>query len=450
MNDSKRKSFYISSKSIMLCNETNFHGFHLGFYSNNFNIDAERDSIIISLDTIRENEDAGDLTANFIKIDREAMTITGSDMNTQAVFYISIPERGIFVVFNDLLIAKEILQKFNMEVEYKFENDGLSCFKYVNRLQYGEKIIINHDEKELIIKKFQSPNILSEPPAQYSLDEAKEKFYKVLYDAVRELTEGKEDVCISLSGGVDSATVAYILTRLGKKVTAYTVGTDWGNEYDEAQETANFLGIDIRRIHLSKDFIIGEVPNVIRYFGFRNGVSIEIALIAFCLYKKLFMEECKDRTFVTGYGSDLLNAGIYKSFTEYEELFKDLYDGLRNTQYSNEFSNLAAINLCVENIHPFWHSNVIREAMKVPVKYKVVQGRDKYFFRSMMEGKLPDNIVWRTKLGAHQGSGLSESLRDALEEMYGRRLTYQQILGNIHKDIFFNNNYPWKKSSSQH
>jgi asparagine synthetase B (glutamine-hydrolysing) len=454
INESMEKSFYVSSKKIGLHPEAEYNGFYLGFHQGCTDIDTSGDSITVSVEEAAVKKAGHGLKSNYITIEKGKITIAGSDMNTQAIYYIDLPREGVFVVFNDLLMAGSIMEKLGLKVEYDGAKKGtdLSWFNYVNRLKYSEKIIVNTEGDAFHTKVCQGSNILIQAPAGYSLDEAKERFYKALFNATQELTAEEDEVFISLSGGIDSGTIAYILTQLNKKVNAYTLGTDWGNEYEQAQETADFLGINLKRIHISKEEIINEVPNVIRFFGFKESVQIEIALVAFCLHKKLYLDCPKNRTFVTGYGSDLLNAGIYSSFNEYSELADELIRGLRKTQISNEFNNLAALNFGVKNIHPFWHSEVIREALRVPAEYKVMDGIDKFFFRSMMADRLPASIAWRTKRGAHQGSGLNESLKKALEANYGERdgqkLDHKEILENIHKDIFLNGNYPWKYNNS--
>ncbi|AJQ26592.1 asparagine synthase C-terminal domain-containing protein [Pelosinus fermentans] len=453
MKDTLKKTIYISSKKlskeINFCKEFTYNGLYVGYGSDLQKINEKCESLIISFekgcieaDSIPKN--------NFIMIGKDNLVIVGSDMNTQAIFYINIPEKGIFAVFNDLFIAKDILQGIGLEVEYDVEKNGenLTFFKYVSRLKHGEKIEVHYNNNNLKVEKNLQSDILLQPSCSMALDKAKERFYEVLFNATKELTKWDEEICISLSGGIDSGTIAYILKKLNKKVCAYTLGTDWGNEYKEAQETADFLGINLIKIHLSNEEILREVPNVIRYFAFKDVVPIEVALVAVSLYQKLYKEIGKKMTFVTGYGSDLLNAGIYSNFNYYSELEDQIANGLRKTQISNEFSNLFALNVGIKTIHPFWHSDVIKEALKIPVEYKVKDGKDKYFFRSMMEGRLPASVAWRTKKGAHQGTGLSTYLKGALESSfcnnYDNQNDYQSIIKSIHKDIFLQGKYPWK------
>ncbi len=379
---------------------------------------------------------------NYIAIKDYEMSVVGSDMNTQAIYYICLPEKNCFVVFNDLLLAKNILESLELEVIYDLDKyaANLEFFKHINRLCAGEKIDIKNNGGQLVFNKTSFSDILLQNERELTIEQSKDSFYNVLFDSTNVLTKGVNDIYITLSGGIDSGTIAYILKELGKKVYAFTLGTDWSDEYEEAKQTADYLGIPLEKIHLSIGEITKEVPNVIRYFGFMNNVSIEIALVAFCLYKKITGNKKNNMLFASGYGSDLLNAGIFSPFDNYSQLAAEITANLRKTQVSNEFCNLSALDMGIMPVHPFWKTEVILEALKVPGKYKVVDGKDKYYFRSIMESKLPHSIAWRIKKGAHQGTGLTSYLCKAIEEEFKLRSksedTYKNIIKRYHKEIF--------------
>jgi len=410
----------------------------VGYFPDKFNFETNNEYFVLST----ENMKSVHSEQNCITVEEYDMTIVGSDMNTQAIYYIHVSDKNQFVVFNDLLLAKDILEALGLEIEYDISKYGanLEFFKYINRLAAGERINIKYEAGKLSFCKTRFSDILLQNEQELSLEQLKENFYNSLFDSTKTLTEGVNDVYITLSGGIDSGTIAYILKELGKNVYAFTLATDWSDEYAEAKQTADYLGISLEKVHIGIEEVTAEVPNVIRYFGFINNVSIEIALVAFCLYKKISSGKESRMLFASGYGSDLINAGLFSPFTEYSQLRSELLAGLRKTQVSNEFSNLSALDMGILPVHPFWKTEVILEALKVPAKYKVVDGKDKYFFRSIMETKLPEKIAWRVKKAAHQGTGLTSYLKKAMEEAYKRQYdiedTYQNIIKRYHKEIF--------------
>ena len=167
---------------------------------------------------------------------------------------------------------------------------------------------------------------------------------------------------IALSGGIDSGTIAWFIQQESVNLKAYTLGTEWGDEFSEARETAEYLDIPLEYIHLSREEILSAVPEVIRYFFFVHPEAIEIALVAFCLYDKLWQADPRPRTFLTGYGSDLMNAGVFCPFDHPDELHQEILKRMRKTQLSNEFNCLGPLSRQVKVHHPFWDSRVIKTA----------------------------------------------------------------------------------------
>ena len=81
-----------------------------------------------------------------------------------------------------------------------------------------------------------------------SFDDALEKYGTLFENGVKRQLMSDVDVGILLSGGIDSALVAYYATKhYDKKMKTFTVGfkeNDDANEVDEARETANILGTE--------------------------------------------------------------------------------------------------------------------------------------------------------------------------------------------------------------
>ena len=432
-------SFFISSHPVYLdipeFKLLKFNDYYIGSFSSKFKVGIEN-TLQLSFEEPFYRKEIRVVQRNLALIEDNIFKIKGSDMNTQAIYYIHNAQANKFIVFNDLYLARLLLESQKMEIEYNVSSYlyNLCFFTHINRLYAGEEITLYKHKDKIVFKKNRITDILStKPDNNYTFEDSQEIFYQAMDNAVTGAINN-EQINISLSGGIDSATIAYFIKKAGKKLNAYTISTDWGSEFEEAKETANFLDINLVQIHLSKEEIIAEIPHLIRYYGFINPEKIEIALIAFCLYKKLCELSKKNRVFFTGYGSDLLNAGIFCPFSNYRELESQILLGLKDAQLSNEFSNLFAFHFQVDVVHPFWESESIITALKIPPSYKVIDNQDKYFFRKCMGTFLPKNIAWRKKKGAHHGTGLSEYLG---KELKTKSVSYQDTILDIHKNIFY-------------
>jgi asparagine synthetase B (glutamine-hydrolysing) len=396
------------------------------------------------METLTASQEKND--QNSIHIRHDKLMVNGSDMNTQPVYFINDEASNTIVIFNDLFIAAALLRSLGIRPVYDASSfsQRLTFFARVERFGPGERRTITRQKYGLVTEVGQPADILGAKLSQFSgLEESEEQFFDALEKAVQQSLATEETVNIALSGGIDSGTIAWLISQRHPGLKAYTVSTDWGDEYREAKETADFLSISLENIHISSDMLREELPQVIRYFGFIHPESIEIALVAHCLYKKLQERDPASRVFVTGYGSDLLNAGIFNPFENHDQLHAEILQRLRKTQWSNEFSNLSALCHGVSVRHPFWNSDVITRALRVPAKFKVVDGQDKFYFRNMMKSRLPDATVWRKKLGVHQGTGLSKHLQGLLgkpgEQANGKN--YSDVILREHETIFNHGSY---------
>ncbi len=99
-----------------------------------------------------------------------------------------------------------------------------------------------------------------------SLDEAVDQYHQVLGEAVQRQLIGDVPVGILLSGGIDSALVAFH-AKAHPGITGYTVG--FGDDYDDceiadAAETASTLGIAHQHVTIDPTRFIHELPTIVR------------------------------------------------------------------------------------------------------------------------------------------------------------------------------------------
>lgn len=439
-----RKSFFVSTRRLRPdlegCLEVQVGEYWFGAFDGALLPSSGPDRTVISFETVSLMPPGSEPVENTAVIDGATLDVCGSDMNTQAIYVLRAPD-GHLVVFNDLFLARPLLRALGMEVRYDARawGAGLTFFESVQRLRPGERLVARSRRGALELQMSQWPSLL-EPARDVhaDLERSMSELYGCLERSVQRGVVGEGRVYIALSGGVDSATVASLIRDGGCPLTAFTLGTEWGDEYAEAQETAVALGIPLEQVHVSAEELRREVPRVVRFFHFIEPERVEIALVAHCLYQKLFERARVPRRFLSGYGADLLNGGGVTHAESFQRFQADLLQGLERTQGSNEFSALAALQYGVRPYHPWWQREVIRCALQVPAGFKLRMGWDKFYARQMMVGRLPQATVWRPKLGAHRGTGLSQHLRD----WFGGEGGYRRAIERMHEDIFSNGLYP--------
>ena len=64
---------------------------------------------------------------------------------------------------------------------------------------------------------------------------------------------------IPLSGGLDSGIIAAMAKKEVKNLQSFTIGTELGNEFDQAREAATFLGTKHTEIFIDNDGFMDSV-----------------------------------------------------------------------------------------------------------------------------------------------------------------------------------------------
>ncbi|KAA8575940.1 hypothetical protein EYC84_006105 [Monilinia fructicola] len=266
-------------------------------------------------------------------------------------------------------------------------------------------------------------------PQVNDFKEAGLTFVSSLQKAVSEMTEGVESVACLLSGGIDSGAVTAFAVRQGLKVTAYSAGSPWGNEHDEAAELTKYLGIPHVRVDFSAEDLYAAIPESIRGLGTAERDRVDILLTITAMMRSGII---KEQHILTGLGSDLLNLGLPPDSSETEALLRDIVDGIDIVRHTGEFTDFPACVAGKKMSHPYWHKDVVQTALNIHPTCKLHGGREKAFFRSAMEPYVPMSTAWRQKIGIHLGGG---GLQGGLDDTFGGRTSKIEAYGKIFRDI---------------
>ncbi|MCC6545806.1 asparagine synthase (glutamine-hydrolyzing) [Candidatus Sumerlaeota bacterium] len=167
--------------------------------------------------------------------------------------------------------------KFSREIDpagvaqfftYNYLGDSRSIYRNVKRLPAAHYLVHDLARDELKIHRYWSPENVAAERRHASDVEYCEEFRELFFDAVRMRTLSDVPLGCFLSGGIDSSSIAYALTKAGAgEVRTFNIGFA-EKQYDEsgyAEQVAGILGTTHESFRAQpKDCLplIGELPEV--------------------------------------------------------------------------------------------------------------------------------------------------------------------------------------------
>ncbi|WP_413735075.1 asparagine synthase family protein [Sodalis sp. RH21] len=223
---------------------------------------------------------------------------------------------------------------------------------------------------------------------------------------------------IPLSGGLDSSLITALAKRHFHRIKTYSIGTGYSNEFEFSQQVADTLKTEHRVHILSGQEVIRGIAEAIYHNEIFDGLSAEIQSGLFNVYR-LAQHEVK--CMLTGYGSDILFGGILQPGKHYEQPNRLLAAQVYRTRWTGEFSSGGARHYGLEIYHPFWRTNLITLCHALDPHFKIRDNEVKVILREYADQlhSLPPEIVWRRKIGIHEGSSLNRAFANMLGSEIG-------------------------------
>jgi len=214
---------------------------------------------------------------------------------------------------------------------------------------------------------------------------------------------------ILFSGGIDSTLIAMIAKKEKKDFICYTVGMENASDVREAEEASMVLGfrLKVRIIHnWEAEKIIHKVIKII------NEPDVMKVGVGSVVYAGLEMAKMDGITkVITGLGSEEIFGG-YERHEKGNDINEECWKGLktmwqRDISRDEKIAELFGIKL----ITPFLDFDLIREAMKVPGRYKISMEHRKLILREIAYGiGMPKEFAFRKKTAAQYGSSFDKAL----------------------------------------
>ena len=255
--------------------------------------------------------------------------------------------------------------------------------------------------------------------------------FKNLYRILVEACDNSNSSLISLSGGLDSTILAYLLkNRKPRGITIITedfVSTD----LTYCQMAANSMSMPLSIYNVKTAEVLEAVENTIKILRNFNDIEIRNNVVMYLSIKKA--KEMGEKSIITGDGADELFAG-YSFLTNMtdEKLEKEL-ERIRRIMHFPTQKIGEHLKIKIES--PFLDRKVTEYAQKIPANQKVRFENErrwgKWILRKTFEKYIPPQIAWRKKSPMQDGAGTSglTTLFDSIidEEKYvEKKLTVQK------------------------
>ncbi|MBU1201315.1 MAG: diphthine--ammonia ligase [Nanoarchaeota archaeon] len=362
---------------------------------------------------------------------------------------------------NDSEMLFKLLQRKNVSDETLEELDGVYAFAYINkdtlwlaRDIIGEKPIwYNHTEgfsfasekKALEKSSFLNVNELNPRKIiEYKIDKDKLIFHeRKFFSAEKEIKENVDVIARKLeiliknsiskripkrkfgllfSGGIDSTMIALILKKLGQEFTCYTAVLDDPKLKEPedlvfAKMIAKNLNLNLKIIKVKLSDVESYLKKIVPLIEDSNVVKVGVALPFYTACEQAKKDGCK--VLLSGLGSEEIFAG-YQRHKESTDVNKECISGLLKLYERDLYrDDVVTMYNGIELRLPFLDKELIRYALKIPAKYKLFEGQEKYILRVVAKNMgLKEEFALRKKKAAQYGSNFHKAL-DKLKKKSG-------------------------------
>ena len=221
-----------------------------------------------------------------------------------------------------------------------------------------------------------------------------------------------------LSGGLDSSIIACLAKKCRPDLKTFTVGLGDGEDREHAREVARYLGTKHHEYIYSEREIIEALPQVIYHL---ESFEEDCVRGAVANYFASRLAAGHTGCVLTGEGSDEFLGGYHElKMAKDEAELQRMMDRLIAVAYNTGLQRLDRM-MAVHSLEfrtPFLDRAVTDFCLKIPAKWKVY-GREqveKWILRRAFSGRLPEDIVWRSKRAFAAGAGSSAIMGSLVEK----------------------------------
>jgi asparagine synthase (glutamine-hydrolysing) len=257
---------------------------------------------------------------------------------------------------------------------------------------------------------------ISTLPNDDNREQASKQIFNLINTGSLERTISDVPVCTLLSGGIDSAAIAYCLKQSIPNLVAYTAVLDTkSKDLKCAREVANLLDIKLIEVNIPHP-TPSDLISVIHCIEMDYKAQVEIGWACLVLAKRMKRDGFK--VVFSGEGSDELWASYGFAYhalqtQNWHSYRKDLF--LSQSRKNFIRCNKIFMSNSIECRLPFLNSELVEYAIALK-KDSVQNGKSKpkAVIQDAFRGKLPLSIIERQKVAFQDGLGLKEVISNAI------------------------------------
>lgn len=218
-----------------------------------------------------------------------------------------------------------------------------------------------------------------------------------------------------LSGGLDSSAIAGIAIKYDKHLNTFAAGLPNSQDLFHARQMADHIHSNHHEVIVQPEDVIKALPDVIYHLE-----SFDALLVRSSIFNYLVAKQTSHfvHTVFSGEGADELFAGYeYLKKIDTNSLSSELVDitkRLHNTALQR-VDRCASAHGTIPQVC-FLEPEVMEYAFRIPVKFKIYQGVEKWILRQAVADILPAKVLNRPKVKFWQGVGVEGLLTQYAEK----------------------------------
>lgn len=349
--------------------------------------------------------------------------------------------------YNNILYVSTELKAFPKDImnlksfesinqKYLYSNSRLTHFKDINRLLTGEVVSIDLKEKSLYCYTINSPAGVD--VSIFDEFEASKQIKNKLTKSISQISD--KNVMSLVSGGLDSSVVTYLANKQFDSLTLFSLGTERFNEFKEAETFASSINKNLNTIVVNEEDYFKSFLKVTTLMEHTYTEYLEYITPINIANQKL---SSFGDNIISGYGSDILFAGFAKKSMDIKNIVKLIWKEYKSTFWANEMSQNLDYYSNTKTYYPYFDSEFLKESFKISPKLKFKNNIEKYILRKAFDNEIIQEVLWRKKVGIHEGSGCEDYFTKlfSIKSTSPNEIREQKnfITYNFFKFIFFEN-----------
>ncbi len=296
------------------------------------------------------------------------------------------------------------------EIKSILTQDGIDDVKIVPK---NSLIEINLDTDEFTIHKNYYFEFSSETTKATSHEEVGETTFKLLERAVDKRLLSDVPIATSLSGGIDSAIITYLLAQRIPNIKAYTIAFDQeSKDLQKARVCAKAIGVELIEVFVPRDeeIIKKRFMESIRVIEYPSTVQMEVGILQSFIAEEMAKDGIK--VAFSGEGSDE-SYGSYGTFRMFSK--KPDWSDVRKKLFEKQhYGNLLRGNTIFMNYGtielrcPFFDREFLNYTTNLTDEFLSDKGQWKRPLADAFRGKLPDEILDQEKRAFQKGTNFKQ------------------------------------------